>query len=202
MAYKGAVRKTYSKFEYASRVLAALGYLIIQEGDELGLSIVNDRVVEHQPPGRSWPHFLRLLDILIHAEPNGRTDLGTCLEAVFAKINRRGILFVFSDFLEKEDSFWRLIGLFRQTDFQVILFHLLHPEELDLPELAVAKFADPENPTALFTVEPDFVRELYRARMQTFIQGLEGKAVSRGCRLIRARTDIHPYQFLKSCIFN
>jgi uncharacterized protein (DUF58 family) len=197
MAYRGAVQRTDTKFKYAARVLAALGYLIIQNGDEIGLALVNDDVVTHQPPGRSWPHFVRFLDSLNDASPDGPTRLGRCLESVFAQIRRRGLLFVFSDFLEPEKDLWRVIGRFRQSDFQVILFHLLHPEELDLPDLAVAKFADPEGTPAAFKVAPELVRGLYRDRMQRFLRQTEANAVSRGCRWVPTRTDVHPYQFLR-----
>jgi len=41
MGYSGAVQTTRSKLEHASRLAAALGYLVVREGDEVGLSLAD-----------------------------------------------------------------------------------------------------------------------------------------------------------------
>src|SRR6185436_5207021 len=101
----------------------------------------------------SWPHLNRVLDSLAQAKPGGRTDLGACLEQVFSRTKRRGVLVVLSDFLDADERFWKAIDLFRRTRFDVMLFHVAHPEELDLPAVAAARFVDPEAP-GVFNAEP------------------------------------------------
>src|SRR5262245_30364322 len=68
MAYAGAVRRTASKLEHAARLAAALGYLVIREGDELGLSLADQQLHQHLPAAANWSHLNRALDALDQAK--------------------------------------------------------------------------------------------------------------------------------------
>src|SRR5512143_13798 len=41
MEFSGAVQKTLSKLEHACRLAAALSYLVVREGDEVGISLAD-----------------------------------------------------------------------------------------------------------------------------------------------------------------
>jgi uncharacterized protein (DUF58 family) len=199
MDFAGAVQTTGSKLEHASRLAAALGYLVVREGDEVGLSLADTTLHTHLPPSGSWAHLNRMLDSLGRARADGRTDLGSCLEQVFARIKRRGVLIVFSDFLDVSPPFWKRIDLFRRSRFDVILFHIVHPEELDLPALAAARFLETEGGQGRFNAEPDTVRALYCRRFGTFLQEIKAGCQARGCDWFLANTAEDPYGFLRNC---
>jgi uncharacterized protein (DUF58 family) len=199
MEYTGAAVTTWSKLEHACRLAAALGYLVISEGDELGLSLVNDTVDEHVPPRGSWPHLATVVDKLGGATPAGRTDLGGCLEEVYRRVSRRGVLMVLSDFIEAGPDFWKSVDLFRKSQFDVMLFQVVHPEEIDLPRVPMARFRDTEGRDGWFNAEPDVVRDMYRRRFAAFVGGMESASRMRGCDWYLARTDGDPYLFLKNC---
>ncbi len=199
MGFSGALRHTVSKLEYASRLAAALGYLVVREGDEVGLSLADTALHSHLPPSASWAHLNRMLDSLSRAQSEGQTDLGTCLEQVFARIKRRGVLVIFSDFLDTSLSFWKRIDLFRRSRFDVILFHVVHPEELDLPALAAARFVETEGGHGYFNAEPDGVRTLYRRRFEVFLREIKAGCQARGCDWFLANTAEEPYGFLRKC---
>jgi hypothetical protein len=141
----------------------------------------------------------RILDALGHARAEGQTDLGTCLEQVFTRIKRRGVLVVFSDFLDASPKFWKAIDLFRRSRFDVILFHVAHPEELELPELAAVRFLETEGGRGHFNAEPDAIRALYRKRFDAFVQEIKAGCQARGCDWYLAKTSDDPYGFLRNC---
>ena len=199
MEFGGAVHKTVRKLEHASRLAAALGYLVVREGDEVGLSLTDTAVAAHLPPAASWAHLNRILDSLGRARPEGRTELGSCLEQVFARIKRRGVLVVFSDFLDVSPEFWKRIDLFRRSRFDIILFQVVHPEELDLPALAAARFLETEGGRGHFNAEPDVVRTLYRRRFDAFLREIKAGCQARGCDWFLAKTSDEPYGFLRNC---
>lgn len=199
MEFGGAVQTTVSKLEHASRLAAALGYLVVREGDEVGLSLADTALHAHLPPAASWAHLNRILDSLGRARPEGRTDLGSCLERVFARIKRRGVLVVFSDFLDVSSEFWKRIDLFRRSRFDIILFHIVHPEELDLPDLPAARFLETEGGRGHFNAEPDVVRALYRRRFDAFLREIKASCQARGCDWFLAKTSDEPYGFLRNC---
>lgn len=199
MNFAGSVLNTASKLEYASRLAAALGYLVVREGDEVGLSLADTALHRHLPPSASWAQLNRILDALEHAEAEGQTDLAACLEQVFARTRRRGVLVVFSDFLDVGPGFWQRLDLFRRSRFDVILFHVVHPEEVELPALAAARFMETEGGRGHFNAEPDAVRALYRRRFEAFLQEIKAGCQARGCDWFLARTSDDPYAFLRAC---
>lgn len=199
MAYSGTLIQTPSKLEFASRLAAALGYLVVREGDEAGLSLTDEKLDQHLPPGASWSHLNRMLDALSKSKPAGRTDLGGCLSQVFARTKRRGILAVISDFLDASPAFWKSIDLFRRSRFDVMFFHVVHPEELDLPAVETARFLATEGASGHFNTEPAAIRELYRQRFDAFLSEIKAGCQARGCDWYLAKTSEDPCGLLRNC---
>jgi uncharacterized protein (DUF58 family) len=196
MEFAGAVQKTPSKAEYATRLAAAIGYLVIREGDEVSLSLGDTGLQEHLAAAASWTQLNRLLDVLGNIQASGQTDLATCLQQLFSRTKRRGVLIVLSDFLEVTPEFWKAIDLFRRSRFDVMMFHIVHPEELELPDVATARFVECEG-AGQFNSEPPAIRELYRRRFAAHLQEIQGNCQARGCDWLMARTSDNPYQFLR-----
>jgi hypothetical protein len=140
----------------------------------------------------------RVLNTLGRARAEGRTDLGACLEQVFAQTRRRGVLAVFSDFLDSDARFWKAIDLFRRSRFDVMLFQIVHPEELELPAVVSARFLETEG-NGFFNVEPDAVRTLYRHRFDAFLSEIKANCQARGSDWYLAKTSDDPYSFLRNC---
>ena len=202
MEYAGAVRKTESKLAHACKLAAAMADLVVREGDEVGLSLAGEKVWTHLPPRSSWTHLASAVEQLGRAEARGGTDLGGCLMEVYRRVARRGVLIVLSDFLDPANTIWKAIDLFRRSQFDVMLFHLVHPEEIELPAVPLARFVDPEGSGVAFTAEPDEVRAAYRQRFAAFLSASEGGARQRGCDWFLARTDVDPYVFLQRCFLS
>jgi uncharacterized protein (DUF58 family) len=198
MEFDGAVVRTVSKLEHAARLAAAMGYLVLREGDEAGLSLADDRLHSHLPAAASWAQMSRMLELLGKARAGGKTDLGVCLEQVFKQTKRRGILAVFSDFLGSDDRFWKAVDLFRRSRFDVMLFQVAHPEELDLPDVASARFVETEG-TGHFDAEPEVVRELYRRRFEEFMGEMKANCQARGSDWYMTKTTDDPCHFLRNC---
>ena len=199
MSFTGVRQQTMSKLEYAGRLASAMAYMVVREGDEAGLSVVGRHVQEHLPARSNWPHLAAMVDLLGRVQPEGATDLGTSLMGVFRRVSRRGVLIVLSDFLDRSEGFWKSIDLFRKSQFDVMLFHIVHPEEIQLPEVPLARFRSAESESGKFDVEPEVVRDLYAKRFARHLSGVEANAQKRGCDWFMARTDQDPYLFLSRC---
>lgn len=200
MEFSGVQTRTESKLVYACRLAAALSYLVVREGDDVGLSLADTRLVEHLPPRGSWAHLQALLDTLRGAGAQGETNLAACLEEIYRRSTKRGVLIILSDFLNSSPAFWKSVDLFRRSRFDVMLFHIVHPEEIELPEVDAARFLHTEGP-GQFMAEPEVIRELYRQRFSAFLSGIESGAQARGCDWYLARTDKDAYVFLERCFF-
>ena len=181
-----------SKLDHGRFLLAALAYLVIQCRDQAGLALGGDRLDEYVEPGASMPHLNRLLLALEKARPGRRTDLAAILTSLSLLARRRALLVVCSDFLDASAvEFFRAVRILRHRGFEVILFHLLDPQERDLPDGAAFRFTDPEGSHAV-DASPAEIRAEYRARLDGFIHSIRKQALALGCDHERIDTDT-PY---------
>jgi uncharacterized protein (DUF58 family) len=199
MAYAGITKTTVSKWEYACRLAAALGYIVIRDGNALGLALGSADLEHYERPSNYQRHLSHLLSVVANARTSGKTDLAGYLEKLFARIHLRGILMVISDFFDQDSDIWRVINLYRRSRFDVFLFQVLHPEELNLPDMPCARFFDMEERDLHLKVDIDTLREAYQDRLGRFIKNMEKNAAIRGCGFYLARTDMDPYKLIKRC---
>ena len=200
MAYAGFDHRGPSKLECAARLAAALAYLVIDQGDQAGLSLAGSSLHHHLRPTSGWIHLAALVKTLGDTRAEGNTDLGAALGQLFGRASGRGVLIIFSDFLGVDASFWRSLDLFRRSHNDVLLFHIIHPEEETLPEAPLARFVDCEGAKGAFTAEIAVVRQAYMQRFRDHCDLIQAGAATRGCEYFPFRCDDDPYLFLKQAL--
>ena len=162
MAWRGAAERL-TKREYADRLAAALGLILLRQRDATGL-ITFDEIVREVVPARvkagQWRRLLRG----IIATPTGK---GTAAEAALRQVTslliRRGLVVVLSDLLVERDLALSALRYLRHRGHQIILIHLMDPAERELTGPPEVRFRDPESNASL-VVRP---RELARAYRDT-----------------------------------
>lgn len=191
MRYQGDGK--LSKLAYASYLTAALAYLLIKRGDKVGLTVFDSQIRWLIRPGGSMPHLFQILSALENLRPGRTTNLSEALRLAFPLYTRRGLLVVISDFLEQPRTIFEALFRYRHKRFDIILFQILHPDEVDLPERPNLRFIDSET-SASVTAEPSVIRAEYRAEMQRFLDEMALSA--RGQRVdYNMVTTATPYQF-------
>lgn len=160
-----------SKLDYGCRLTAALVYLLVKQGDRVGLTLFDDKVRQHIPPGGTFRHLYRVLNELEKQKPGGKTALPEALDRARALLRRRGLLVIISDFYGDTDRLLRALSAFSGRGHEVLLFHLLHEHERNLPAGGPARFVDAESGEML-VCHPEEVRERYEAELGAFIAKL------------------------------
>ena len=79
---------------------------------------------------RGQGQLARLFAGLEQAEPRARTDFAKPLHHFQELLHRRGIVIVISDFYEDPETIVRAIEPLRFRGNEVVLFHILDPEEI------------------------------------------------------------------------
>jgi uncharacterized protein (DUF58 family) len=167
MSYKSAKAK-WSKYDYACRLGAALGYIVSKQSDSLGLTIY-DKEIRREIPARSGPRHLQVaLDALLAHQPDQETHTGQALHALAESLSRRGLVVIMSDLFDDQDAIFRALAHFRKKMHDVILLQILDPVELDLSIDQVAEFTDLETGEKL-EVDPVQTRLAYKQELQKFI---------------------------------
>jgi uncharacterized protein (DUF58 family) len=183
-----ARRGGVSKFEYAKYLAAALVYLAHLQRDAAGLIVFHDVVARFMPPSSRQGQFMRLLHGIDTATLGRRTAFERPFLALQNVLRRRGLIVVVSDFFEDPARIISTLQPLRFHGTDLILFHLLDPEELAPTLGEPALFIDMETEEAL-EVSPDFTRNEYRARITGHLRDLRTKAQAAGIDYFFLRTD-------------
>ena len=165
-----------TKLQYASYLIAALAFLMIQQRDAVGLVYYDTELRTYLPP-RSMRSYLNvLLSHLENLRPSGRTDIGRNLHAVAERIHRRGLVIVLSDFLDEPEKILSGLRHFRHDGHEVLVFHILDPMERSFAFRRDSRFIDLETDEEMPT-QPWHIRRDYRRLLEEFVETLK-----RGCR--------------------
>jgi uncharacterized protein (DUF58 family) len=149
-----------TKLEYGSMLAASLAYLMNRQRDAVGLTAFDDAIVEMLPPGSRPGHLRSLLLTLDRLRVGKRTDVSTPLHLLAEGMGKRGMVILISDLLDDPDRVIDGLRHFRFRGTDVIVFHLLDPDELTFPFERSVRFRDIEGDEELVAV-PSAVRQEY-----------------------------------------
>jgi uncharacterized protein (DUF58 family) len=181
-----------SKYDQACLMAAAIAFLVTKQQDRVGFGVAQ-RGLEHcHRPLGTIAHLNNVLETMERVRPGGEAHLAETLRAVAQRTSRRGLLVVFSDLLEDQDSIMRALAIFTHRGNEVIVFQVLHADELRLPDLASAVFVDSETDQRL-RLNVDDVAPAYEKRLNDFLSGWAGACRNRGIdyNLVSTATAYH-----------
>ncbi len=147
-----------SKLDYGRFLAASLGYLSLQQRDRVGLITFDEDVVAVVPP--SAKHFDRVLHALDTATPTRAGGFEKPLATIARTIRRRGIFALISDLYVEPKGLLDSLAELRYRGHDVLVFHILDPGEVELPEAEARQFEDMESGARLPIVHEQ-MRESY-----------------------------------------
>jgi len=165
MAYRG---KHASKFQFAQYVAASLAYLMLHQRDAVGLVTHDTRLRQMIQPRANAKHLLRLINMLEQTQPGGETSLAPIWHDLVGRMKRRGLIVVLSDCFDKIGPLLRALRHFRHRRHEVLLFHVLAPEELEFPFSRMTQFRNLERDGHRILVDPGQLRKEYRQHFDAF----------------------------------
>ncbi|OGV47215.1 MAG: hypothetical protein A2X46_03860 [Lentisphaerae bacterium GWF2_57_35] len=177
-----------SKLDYGSFFVAGLAYLVARRHDAISLHLFDDAVRAFFPAGSTTRHLHTLLRALEANPPGARTSLAVALQHSLGRLRRRGTLVLVSDFFDDAGAIFDALNPYLHRGFEIHLFHVLDPEELQLPERGLATFVDLETNGRVVAHTPS-IRKLYEQAMADHIRNLRELARRRHVRYTLARTD-------------
>ncbi len=131
------------KGEVGVEMSALLAFAAIKNNDRVGLLIFTDAVEVFVPPKKGRKHVLRVIRELLYFQPQGRgTSIAGALEYLNRVLNRRSVVFLLSDFLDR-DYEQALQWVERRHD--LIAVTLVDPRERQLPNVGFISLEDAES---------------------------------------------------------
>jgi uncharacterized protein (DUF58 family) len=167
------------KLEYARFLTASLAYLASLQRDAAGLVVFDDDVKQFVPPSTKQGQLARLLHAIERAEAGARTDYAKPFAHVREFLHRRGLIVCISDFWENPEEVIKTIAPLRFHGNEVVLFHLLDPEEIRPKVRQPVLLEDLETGDTL-EVSPDYVTHEYSVKIDAHLAELKSKAQGNG----------------------
>jgi uncharacterized protein (DUF58 family) len=169
-----------TKMDYARYVAASLFYLAIHnQRDPAGLLVFDDEVRNYIRPSMRTGQLPRLLAGLEQAEPAARTDFAKPLAHLQQLLRRRGMAIVISDFYESPEVIVKTIEPLRFHGSEVVLFHVLDPQEIHPQLRGPSILVDLETEQRLEVI-PDYIKGEYRKRMDAHLEQMRDGARAAG----------------------
>tara|TARA_Y100001001_G_C7713515_1_gene204259 strand:- start:29 stop:499 length:471 start_codon:yes stop_codon:yes gene_type:complete len=109
----------------------------------------------------------RMTEHLDEIEPKEKTDMAECLAEVAGRTGRREIVMVFSDFFTDLDALEQVLQRLKYQQHEVVLFQVLHHDELDFRFDGMIKFIGLEVPDELL-MQPNELRNAYLSALGRF----------------------------------
>jgi uncharacterized protein (DUF58 family) len=178
-----------NKMDYARYLAASLFYLAIHEQrDAAGLITFDDEIRNYVRPSTRQGQLHRLLAGLEQAEARARTDFDKPMRYFLEFLKRRGIVLIVSDFWESPESIVKAIEPLRYHGNEVVLFHVLDPEDVRPKMNGPSILVDLETQTEM-EVTPDYGKKEYRDKIEAHLTDLRNRTQSAGMGYFLLMTD-------------
>jgi uncharacterized protein (DUF58 family) len=176
-----------NKLEYVKTLTAALAYLIIHQRDSVALDIFDAGWCDRLPPSGQMGHVQTILNTLVSVQPRDKNAMGPLLHDIANQVRRRGLFFLISDCFDDVESILGGLQHLRFGGHEVVVFHILHPDELDFPFNGMVKFEAMEEKMHLLT-RPQLIRPTYLRALKKYIDDLQTGCERNRCDYVQMNT--------------
>ncbi len=160
-----------SKQEYAFYLAASLAHLMMRQRDAVGLTLFDEKIRTRIPPKSSRGHLQTLLQHMEQAKSGSGTTLGKPLHELADATRRRGFVVLISDMLAPIAPLLEGLKHFRFLGHEVLLFHILDPQELEFEFTDLVEFEDVESGEKMLVSAED-AQAQYQANLNAHLQQL------------------------------
>jgi uncharacterized protein (DUF58 family) len=177
-----------TKLDYARYLAVSLAYLANQQRDAAGVIIFDDDVRNYIRPSTRQGQFMRVAHAIEKAELGTHTNFARPFLHFQEFLRRRGIVVVMSDFYEQPDTVINTVSPLRFRGNDLILFHILDPQEIRPKLKEPMLLVDMETKDAL-EVSPEYAREEYSPKIDAHIEAMKKKAAGANIDYFLLPTD-------------
>lgn len=157
-----------TKLEYGCTLAASLAYLMQKQRDAAGLVTFDDEIRRMIAPSTRPGHLNAVLHALDEARPGARTNAGRPLARVADAMSSRGLVVLISDLLDDPTTVVNGLKHLRVRGSDVLVFHLLDPDELTFPFERPVRFQDLEDDVEVIA-SPREIRDGYLASINALV---------------------------------
>ena len=177
------------KLLFAKRAAAALGYIGLASEDRIAVSALGGRASRRQTALRGSGRVFRLLSNLSAIQPAiGPTDLVAAARHAAAQLHGRGVVVLMSDLLDPAAD--RVIRELAATRSELIILHILSPDELDPQLEGDLRLVDTETGNGVDITADLATLDAYRSRLAAWKESFADLAARRRASYVDLSSDV------------
>ena len=177
-----------TKFAYARKLAAALGYVALKNQDKIGVTAFSERGREIFRPARGKGQLPKLLNSLAQLEVGEGTGLRDSVRDFVLRATQPGIVVLITDFLD-ENGFEEALKQFFYRNYEIYVIHVLSKEERHPDLNGHLELIDSETGERQEVTVTEALLKQYEATLETFCGSIRDWCVSRGMSYLAATTD-------------
>ncbi len=163
--------------------------MLLRQRDAVGTAILNEETPLFLPPKQNAAHLKAILATLLAAKPSNGGSLGTQIRAMVPRMRRRGLFVLFSDCFGDLDELSTSLRIVRARGHDVIVMHILAPEEVHFDFRRWSSFQSLEVAGHRVSLDPAAIRDEYLRRIRAFVEKLETIVTGLGGDYVRMTTN-------------
>ena len=180
---------TPDKLQFAKRAAAALGYIGLASEVKSAVSVLGGRAARRRTQLRGSGRVFRLLAELSAIQPaEGPTDLVAAARHAAAQLSGRGVVILISDLLDPAAD--RVIRELASTRSELIVLHVLSPQELDPPLEGDLRLVDSETGASVDVTADLATIDAYRERLAAWKGAFADLAAKRAATYVDVSTEV------------
>ncbi len=181
---------TPGKLLFAKRAAAALGYIGLASEDRVAVTGLAGRSARRRTALRGSGRVFRLLaDLSAIEAADGPTDLVAAARHAGAQLHGRGVVILLSDLLDPGAD--RVIRELAATGSELIVLHVLSPDELDPALEGDLRLVDVESGDGMDVTVDLATIDAYKARLAAWKASLADTAAKRRATYVDLSSDVN-----------
>lgn len=168
----------FKKIDYARYLAASLAYLGNLQGDVIGLNIFLEKEVIALPAKQDFQHLSRLFYQLEQIKPEGTFTPADIYKPLYVAGGTKELTIFISDLYQDTDEIFDMLDMAGTMKHEVIVFHLMSKNELELDFKGYSNFEDLETGETI-QVDQGSIRKTYLANLQTYLEQVKKRALDK-----------------------
>ncbi len=168
----------FSKIDYARYLTACLAYLANLQGDAIGLYIFKNSELFSMVAKQDYQHLARLFFQLEQIKPEGAFTKPIHYKEIFAGTQKRELLVFVTDLYQTTDEIFTLLDTLNTLRHEIVVFHVLARNEIELDFKGYSTFEDLETGQTL-QIDQAKARSDYQRKLTSYLEETRMKMLDR-----------------------
>jgi len=168
----------FTKIEYARYIAASLACLARQQGDSIGLYVLQGGKLVTLPSRNDSQHLARIYFQLEQIKASGFFTEPFQYKDIISGNSKRELVILITDYYEKNGEITKLIRSLSEIKHELIVLHLMGNNELELDYKGYSALEDLETGQVI-KVDPEKGKKIYKENLDQYLEQIRIELLKR-----------------------